>query len=105
MDGTQVSVPNLVGLSPGDARSVAHRAFLIAAGPDRNVPIMHMTGTVVRQSPVPGAIVERWSVVFVWTRGDGDAGDRVPRDPGPPLREVIVEMDPESGTATESVLE
>jgi beta-lactam-binding protein with PASTA domain len=105
MRGAPVSVPSLIGLSVRDARRVAQRSSLVASGPDPDNLLVHMVGTVVRQSPPPGAEVERWSVVTVWTTGDGDAGVREPRDPHPPLREIILDIDPETGTTEETVLE
>ncbi len=90
----QVTVPNLVGLHIAVARDFAHRSQLVAVGPDPDLPAA-VTGTVVRQDPLPGNTVPRWSTVLIWTsdRGPGDAGVREPRRPSPPPLSVQLHED------------
>ncbi|MEY9967764.1 beta-lactam-binding protein with PASTA domain [Streptacidiphilus sp. MAP12-16] len=90
-----VTVPDLVGLRAQQARDFAHRAQLVAVGPDPDLGPT-IIGTVTRQDPPPGALAARWSIVTIWTTrgGPGDAGVREPRIPSPPPLAVSVH-DPE----------
>ncbi|WP_052433305.1 PASTA domain-containing protein [Streptacidiphilus carbonis] len=95
-----VTVPDLIGLSPQQARDFARRAQLVAAGPDPDARPA-MDGTVSAQAPGAGSLAARWSTVVIWTvhRGGGpggDAGVREPRNPSPPPLAVSVH-DPEPG--------
>jgi len=98
----QVIVPNLVGLHVAVARDFAHRSQLVAVGPDPDLPAT-LTGSVVRQEPLPGSIVPRWSTVLIWTsdRGPGDAGVREPRRPSPPPLSVQLHQDEPEPVPTE----
>lgn len=80
-----VTVPNLLRLPAQVARDFAHRAQLVAVGPDLDSGPT-VSGTVVQQEPLPGAAVPRWSTVVIRTShgGPGDAGVREPRRPNPP---------------------
>jgi hypothetical protein len=92
-----VTVPDLIGLSPQQARDFARRAQLIAVGPDPDAR-PPMDGVVSGQSPASGSLAARWSSVVIWTirrgGGPGDAGVREPRNPSPPPLAVSVH-DPE----------
>jgi beta-lactam-binding protein with PASTA domain len=92
----QVTVPDLVGLPADTARDFAHRAQLVAVGPDPDAVLPFPTaGSVVRQEPLPGTLATRWSTVVIWTRrgGPGDAGVREPRRPNPPPLSVQAHAD------------
>ena len=90
----QVTVPDLLGLPADTARDFAHRAQLVAIGPDPDTALP-TTGRVVRQDPPPATSVLRWSTVIIWTRqdGPGDAGVREPRRPNPPPLSVQAHAD------------
>jgi hypothetical protein len=84
-----VCVPRLIGLMAVDARESAAKHGVDLAAPDR--PEFHLVVVeyVVRQYPLPGMWVPRDAVVTVWFDlgpgdGEGGAGVREPRRPGPP---------------------
>ncbi len=100
----QVRVPRLIGLMAMDAREAAARHGVRLVAPDRpgfhDVVVEH----VVRQYPPPGADVPHGAAVTVWFdlgpgEGEGGAGVREPRRPGPPgggeLRRELDEPGPE----------
>ncbi len=93
---SKVQVPNVVGREWIDARDVLAGAGLVAinAQPDTPTDPGSQGWIVTDQSPESGARVRAGSVVRLWLRGDGDAGVREPRRPGPtPLsaREMLPE--------------
>jgi hypothetical protein len=93
---SKVKVPNVVGREWIEAREVLAGEGLVAitAQPD-SPPEPGSRGWVVAdQSPESGAMVRAGSVVRLWLRGDGDAGVREPRRPGPTPRSAR-EMLPE----------
>ncbi|MFF1698232.1 PASTA domain-containing protein [Streptomyces sp. NPDC058257] len=100
-----VRVPRLTGLMAVDARESAVQHGVLLAAPDR--PEFHLVVVeyVVRQYPLPGVWIPRDAVVTVWfdlgpAEGDGGAGVREPRRPGPPdggLRRELDEPGPEVG--------
>ncbi|TGB03324.1 PASTA domain-containing protein [Streptomyces sp. MZ04] len=101
----EVRVPRLIGLMAVDARESAAEHGVLLAAPDR--PDFHLVvlDHVVRQYPLPGMWIPRDAVVTVWFElgpgeGEGGAGVREPRRPGPPdggLRRELDEPGPEVG--------
>lgn len=92
----EVRVPRLIGLMAVDARERADAQGVLLAAPDR--PDFHLTVVdyVVRQYPPPGSEVPRGAVVTVWFDlgdGEGGAGVREPRLPGPPSGGMRRELD------------
>ncbi|MGW6026419.1 PASTA domain-containing protein [Streptomyces sp. NPDC055099] len=93
-----VLVPRLVGLMAVDARESAAKHGVELAAPGR--PELHLVvlDHVVRQYPPPGSWIPRDSVVTIWFEfgpgeGEGGAGVREPRRPGPPDGGVRRELD------------
>lgn len=93
-----VTVPDVIGLTVDEARRVLTEAGFIAAAhipgaaPDPDLP---PDGTVVDQVPEAGARRRPGSSITLWIeRGDGSAGVREPRRPGPSPREAFAENDP-----------
>ncbi|MHB2022047.1 MAG: PASTA domain-containing protein [Mycobacteriales bacterium] len=83
-----VTVPDVVGLSLGEARTVLSGLGLVATGPDPDGPPLTTYGSpggvVTDQIPESGAKVAIGSAVRLWTgRGGGSSGVREPRRPGP----------------------
>jgi hypothetical protein len=100
-------VPDVVGLSWDDARTVLMRAGLVAVGPDPDGPPLAALGwpggVVVKQDPTAGAVLPDGSPVTVWVErgGGGGAGDREPRRPKPaPLsaRDLPDELEDEAAS-------
>ncbi|MFC8129054.1 serine/threonine kinase [Streptomyces sp. NPDC057302] len=101
-------VPRLIGLMAVDARETAAKHGLLLAAPDR--PDFHLVvlDHVVRQYPLPDVWIPRDAVVTVWfelgpDEGDGGAGVREPRRPGPPgggLERELDEPGPEVGAVS-----
>ncbi|MFE0175250.1 PASTA domain-containing protein [Streptomyces sp. NPDC059002] len=84
-----VRVPRLIGLMAMDAREAAAQYGVRLVAPDR--PDFHdvVVDHVVRQYPPPDAEVPPGAAVTVWFdlgpgEGEGGAGVREPRRPGPP---------------------
>jgi hypothetical protein len=85
---SSVMVPNVVGMSWDDARTLLHSNGLIAVGPDPDGPPLAASGwpagVVTDQSPESGAKVPPGSPVKLWVdRRDGGSGVREPRRPKP----------------------
>src|ERR1700759_961942 len=85
---SKVLVPNVVGLDWIQARGVLVSSELVAinAQPDAATDPGSRGWPHPAQSPEPAARVPAGSVVRLWLRrlrGDGDAGVREPRRPGP----------------------
>lgn len=83
-----VTVPDVVGLSLDDARSVLVQRGLVVVGPDPDGPPLTAAGwpggVVTDQTPESGAKVPEGSPVTLWLgRGGGSAGVREPRRPAP----------------------
>lgn len=83
-----VTVPDVVGLTFGEARSVLSGRGLVATDPDPDEPPLTAYGwpggVVTDQSPESGSKVAAGSAVRLWIgRGGGSAGVREPRRPGP----------------------
>src|ERR1700733_1532230 len=83
--------PNVVGVEWIDARNVLAGNGLVAinAQPDAPTDPGSRGWVITDQSPESGARVPAGSVVRLWLRrlrGDGDAGVREPRRPGPTPR-------------------
>lgn len=95
-------MPDVVGLSFDDARSVLMRRGLVALGPDPDGPPLTVAGwpggVVTDQSPESGAKVPEGSPVTLWLgRGGGSAGAREPRRPHPGPKGLRVARDEPSG--------
>ena len=84
-----VRVPDVVGLGWDVARTVGHEAGLWTTAPDPDgMPLSALGwpgGVVVRQDPPPGALARWRSALTVWVERGGEAGDREPRRPLPPV--------------------
>jgi transposase-like protein len=85
---SNVTVPDVVGLSFDDARSILTGHGLVAVGPDPDGPPLTAAGwpggVVTDQSPESGARVPEGSHVTLWLgHGGGSAGVREPRRPVP----------------------
>jgi transposase-like protein len=82
---SKVLVPNVIGLEWSEARRVLSGDGLVAINVEPDTPFdLRGGGWIVRdQSPESGARVPVGSDVRLWLRGDGDAGVREPRRPGP----------------------
>ncbi|MGW1149346.1 PASTA domain-containing protein, partial [Streptomyces sp. NPDC002454] len=86
-----VRVPRFVGLMAVDARAAAVAHGVVLDTPDRpdpSHPDRPVVDYVVRQYPVPGAVVPRGTTVTVWFdlgpgEGEGGSGVREPRRPVP----------------------
>ncbi|WP_279617070.1 PASTA domain-containing protein [Streptomyces silaceus] len=93
-----VRVPRLTGLMATDAREAAARRGVRLVAPDR--PGFHdvVVDYVVRQYPPPGVEVPHGAAVTIWFdlgpgEGEGGAGVREPRRPGPPDGGLHRELD------------
>ncbi|GAA0896819.1 PASTA domain-containing protein [Virgisporangium aurantiacum] len=101
----EVTVPDVVGLTVGDARRVAWDAGVVVAAEDPDGPPLGAltwpgVWIVTAQRPAPGSVLHRsGSVVVKFREGAGGhaAGDREPRRPVPPRDVLGAERDPESG--------
>jgi hypothetical protein len=93
---SKVRVPNVVGREWIDARDVLADDGLVAVNAQPDIPTdPGSRGWIVTdQSPEAGARAPAGSMVRLWLRGDGDAGVREPRRPGPRPRSAR-EMLPE----------
>jgi hypothetical protein len=92
---SKVRVPDVVGREWIDARDVLAGAGLVAVNPVDTPTDPGSRGWIVTdQNPEAGARVPAGSMVRLWLRGDGDAGVREPRRPGPRPRSAR-EMLPE----------
>ena len=81
-------MPDLVGLSVDEARSLLLGIGLVPVGPDRDAARLTSAGwiggVVVDQRPCPGTVLAVGSPVMMWIeRGRGSAGVREPRRPTP----------------------
>ncbi|MEW1813082.1 PASTA domain-containing protein [Pseudarthrobacter phenanthrenivorans] len=89
---SNVTVPNVVGLSLDSARTVLVDSKLVAIGPDPDgLPEDASgwpSGVVTDQSPESGASVPIGSPVTLWLGRGGTAGDREPRRPSPGPRSL-----------------
>jgi hypothetical protein len=66
---------------------VGHDRGLLLQGPNPDAPTPVMHGVVVRQDPLPAALLRRWDPVTVWVEvPEGGSGVREPRRPLPPVR-------------------
>ncbi|MCI3932361.1 PASTA domain-containing protein [Streptomyces sp. AN091965] len=107
----EVRVPRFVGLMAMDARKrAAERGVRLVAG-DRSELDDVVLEYVVRQYPLPEVEVPRGAVVTVWFdlgpgEGEGGAGVREPRLPGPSdgglQRELAEPGQPEVGVGAEA---
>lgn len=86
----EVTVPDVVGMTVDAGRRLATEAGVALAPPDADGPPLGALTwpgiwTITQQHPAPGSTVFRWdSVVVHFTPGgDGPAGVREPRRPGP----------------------
>ena len=95
----EVTVPNVVGLTVGQARRVAWDAGVVVAAEDPDGPPLGAltwpgVWVVIAQQPAPGSVMRRRGSVVVEFRACGDeAGDREPRRPLPPLDVLSAERD------------
>jgi hypothetical protein len=84
---SSVMVPNVIGMSWGDARTALQGDGLVAVGLDSDgLPLTAVgfpLGVVTDQSPESGATVPPGSPVRLWVDRDGGAGVREPRRPKP----------------------
>ncbi|MGW5152677.1 PASTA domain-containing protein [Rhodococcus koreensis] len=84
-----VAVPNVIGMSPSQAKRGAARAGLWLRGPEADAgPIVESdmpTGVVTAQAPDAGSLVHPGSALAVWIDRDdnGGGGKREPRRPLP----------------------
>ncbi|XAS72614.1 PASTA domain-containing protein [Micrococcaceae bacterium Sec5.1] len=89
---SNVTVPNVVGLSLESARAILVDSKLVAVGPDPDgLPLEGFgwpSGVVTGQSPESGAKVPIGSRVILWLGRGGSAGDREPRRPSPGPRSL-----------------
>jgi hypothetical protein len=93
---SSVTVPNVVGLTHGEAQDVLLNLGLLAVGPDPDAPPV-FGGTVTDQSPEAGAKVPRGTAVTLWVERGGGSGVREPRRPKPGPKH-FVERVPEPTT-------
>ncbi|GGS88924.1 hypothetical protein GCM10010156_54230 [Planobispora rosea] len=93
-----VAIPDFRGMQALNAWLAGHDAGLLLQGPDPDGPEPVMNGIVVRQHPLPGALLERWGTVTVWVHHDpgGESGVHEPRRPIPPAGALGAEL-PEPG--------
>lgn len=91
-DNEQVVVPNLVGLPVHEARGLANDSNLVlTSGAPDGPPLASLTWSgywvVTAQRPGPGEVVPTgsWVVIEFIDLGGGEAGDREPRFPYPPV--------------------
>ena len=95
----EVVLPDVVGLTLGEARSVLEGMGLVPVGPDPQAAPL-ADGVVVDQRPLPGTVLAIGSPVMVWVeRGPGSAGVRKPRRPTPRPRAASGMVDEETGDA------
>jgi hypothetical protein len=82
-----VTVPNVIGMSWGEAWQVLHTARLVGMGPDPDTPALdtlrQLDSVVTDQSPESGAQVPPGSPVTLWLDSGGGTGVREPRRPKP----------------------
>ena len=80
---SSVVVPDVIGMTWDNARDVLRRKDLFGVSSDDEA-LPWSTAVVTDQSPESGAKVPVGSRVLLWVRrGDGGAGVREPRRPGP----------------------
>ena len=101
---SNVTVPNVVGLSLESARAVLMDSKLVAVGPDPDgLPDDASgwpSGVVTDQSPESGASVPTGSRVTLWLGRGGTAGDREPRRPSPGPRSLRAMREEPASDAT-----
>ena len=87
-----VTVPNVIGMSPAEAKRAADHAELQLRGPEADAaPIVESdmpTGVITDQAPESGSLVGPGSTLAVWIdrNDDGRGGMREPRRPLPDPR-------------------
>jgi hypothetical protein len=85
-----VVVPNVVGMSVDEARTLLAAHGLVGVLPDPDGPsadVLGLAGAVVTdQSPEAGATAQRGAPVKLWTERGGGSGVREPRRPKPTPR-------------------
>ncbi|MCT2586970.1 hypothetical protein [Actinophytocola gossypii] len=80
-------MPDFRGMQALNAWLLGHDRGLLLQGPDPDAPHPVMHGVVVRQSPQPHTLLDRWDPVTVWVEIPEDgSGVREPRTPPPDLR-------------------
>ncbi len=88
--GNLVTVPDVVGLSFGDAQMLAHEHGVVIANPDPDGPPIgaiawRRSVYITDQEPAAGSIVTRHASLAVELTDHGDAGDHSARpDPDAP---------------------
>jgi hypothetical protein len=90
----QVEVPNVIGLSCGDARELLMAAGLTALLHNvggKPLPLAATEGVVTDQVPKAGSRRRTGSSVTVWVHRGGEAGVREPRRPRPRIRSATAE--------------
>jgi hypothetical protein len=101
--GSTVVVPNVVGMSWDDARSVLRGARLVGVGPDPDGPPLSAEfgadSVVTDQSPESGARVAPGTSVTLWLERGGGSGVREPRRPAPSPRVGRAMIDEQTGEA------
>ncbi|MDQ0800040.1 PASTA domain-containing protein [Arthrobacter sp. SLBN-112] len=101
---SNVTVPNVIGLSLDSARAVLMDSKLVAVGPDPDgLPLEAAgwpSGVVTDQSPESGATVPIGSRVILWLGSGGSAGDREPRRPSPGPRSLRAMREEPANEAT-----
>jgi hypothetical protein len=100
----QVIVPDVIGLSCGDARQILVDAGLTPilhnVGGDL-IPLADIEGVVTDQVPTAGSTRRIGSAVTVWINRGGESGVREPRRPRPPLRSGRAEPSVPDPTASD----
>ncbi|WP_034271326.1 hypothetical protein [Actinospica robiniae] len=105
--GDDVSVPDVVGLAMQAAREAGFYSGVTITPPDPGdsppgAPAWDETSVVTAQRPGAGVRIRRWGPVAVsfdprppggGDDGGGEAGDREPRHPRPPLGTLHAEAD------------
>lgn len=100
----EVVLPDVVGLSVDEARSVLLGIGLVPVGRDPDAAPLTSAGwadgVVIDQRPYQGTVLAVGSPVMVWIeRGRGSAGVREPRRPTPSPQTASGMVDEETGDA------
>ena len=94
----QIAVPDVIGLSTGDARHIligASLTPLLHNAGGSPVPLADTGGVITDQVPKGGSMRRPGSAVTVWVGRGGEAGVREPRRPKPPRRSAAASQDPD----------
>jgi len=95
----QIAVPDVIGLSTGEARQIligAGLTPLLHNAGGSPLPLADTGGVITDQVPKAGSLRRLGSAVTVWIDRGGEAGVREPRRPKPPQRSASASQDPQS---------